>query len=142
MTRHPDYPSSPTGSLTAAILLQEVAILRRRSGERDEARRLYADVLARLNEPDHPGHAEARLQTRFALSNLLHDEGRTRQVLHAERENLTEVTAAVRRGVLDEERLAFAAYRTGQAAMDWGDFTCAVEAGEIAVRTYLRLTEA
>ncbi|MFE6709786.1 protein kinase [Streptomyces sp. NPDC057695] len=139
VTRHPDYPSSPTGSLIAASLLQEVAVLRRRSGERDEARRLYAEALAHLNEPDHPEHAEARLQTRFALSNLLYDEGRTRQLLDAERENLAEVAAATQRGVLDEGRLAFAAYRTGQAAMDWGDFTCAVEAGEIAARTYLRL---
>ncbi|MGW2303167.1 protein kinase domain-containing protein [Streptomyces sp. NPDC001809] len=141
VTRHPDYPSSPTGSLTAAILLQEMAVLRRRSGERDEARRLYAEALARLNEPNHPGHAEARLHTRFAVSNLLHDEGRTRQLLDAERENLTEVAAAVRRGVLDEGRLAFAAYRLGQAALEWGDFTCAVEAGEIAERTYLRLVQ-
>ncbi|MFE6062535.1 protein kinase [Streptomyces sp. NPDC056431] len=139
VTQRPDYPHSPTGSMVAATLLREVAILRRRAGERSEARRLCTETLALLNEPDHAQQAELRMVTRNTLSGLLHDECRWQQLLGAERENLAEVEAAVNRGVLDQERLAFAAYRVSQAATDWGDLMCAVEAGEAAARTYLRL---
>ncbi|MGW7130096.1 protein kinase domain-containing protein [Streptomyces bobili] len=142
VTRHPEYPVSPTGSTVAATLLREVAILRRHGGARSEARALCTKALGRLTEPNDPRQAELRMYTRYTLAGLLHDEGLLRQVLDAERENLTEVEAAVNRGVLDGERLADAAYRVGQAAAEWGDFACAAEAGETAARTYRSLAEA
>ncbi|MFJ3673846.1 hypothetical protein ACIPSE_46130 [Streptomyces sp. NPDC090106] len=141
-TRHPDYPASAASSMVAASFLRELAVPRGHSGTRNEERYLCTQALDRLTEPEDSEQAEIRMHTRYALADLFYDEGLLRQAFAAEKENFSEVEAAVHRGVLDEERLADAAYQVALDATDSGDLAGAVEAGDTTVRIYRRLTEA
>ena len=141
VTRHPEFPDSSPGRLATAGLLREWAILHRRRGERDAARRRCEQALGLLDEAGNHDHAQLRLLTRYTLTGLLFDERRPEEVLRMEKVTLAEIEAAVARGALREEHLAEGVHRVAEGAGDWGEFALAVECGETALRIYRRLAE-
>ncbi|MFJ9866677.1 protein kinase [Streptomyces sp. NPDC101165] len=141
VTRDPDYPATVKGRGVTAGLCREIAILRRRGGDRDSARRLCERALGLLDAADDRNHAHLRILTCYLLANLYYDEHRYDQVLRVEVENQAEIEAAVDRGKLLPDQLAEVAQRVAAAASEWGELPFAVASGELALRIFLRLAE-
>lgn len=141
VTRDPDYPDTLQGRGVTAGLCREIAILRRRGGDRESARRLCERALSLLDVPHERNHAHMRVLTHQLLANLHHDENRHDQFLRVQVENLAEIETAVERGALLPEVLAEGAQRVALAADEWGDLPLAVKSGERALRIFLGLAE-
>ncbi|MEV0176462.1 serine/threonine-protein kinase [Streptomyces sp. NPDC050803] len=141
LTEHPDFPDSPLGRTAEAAMCREIAILRRRAGDRETARQLCARALGLVDVTDNRNHAHIRILTRYLLANLYYDEHRHEESLRMEVDNMVDIEAAVAQGTLLEDQFAEGALRVAVAAGNFGDLSLAVTSGEAAVSIYRRLAE-